>query len=249
MKTVRAATRLLRAGLHVARGFGIIHLHFSRLESTERELHVQRWASQMLSILGIELVRRGQPLANGPVLLVANHISWLDILVMHASGYCRFVSKADVKQWPLIGTMASGAGTLFIERESRRDAHRVLHHMVERLQAGDVLAVFPEGTTGDGVNLKPFHANLIQAAITAQVPVQPVALRFVDGASGEISHAPRFIDDDTLVGSLWQTVQARGLQAVVHLGHAEHAEGRDRRTWSGDLRERVEALRSARHTD
>ena len=243
MRALRVGVKLVRAGLHVAHGLWIIRRHFPRLTLLERSQHVERWAGHMLLIFGIDLVRRGSPLAAGPVLLVANHISWLDILVMHASGYCRFISKSDVRRWPLIGAMAAGAGTLFIERESRRDAHRVLHHMVERLQAGDVLAVFPEGTTGDGLTLKPFHANLIQAAITAQAQVQPVALRFVDGASGQISHAPRFIDDDTLLGSIWQTLLARQLVAQVTLGEPEHAQGRDRRGWALDLHREVQRLR------
>ena len=102
---------------------------------------------------------------------------------MLAARYCRFVSKADVRHWPLIGSLARGAGTLFIERESRRDAMRVVHHMAERLTAGDVLAIIPEGTTSDGVSLLPFHANLLQAAIATNAPVLPVALRFTNAAT------------------------------------------------------------------
>lgn len=245
MKALRVGFKLSRTLVHVARGYWIIWRHFPALEAEQRERHVQAWAAHMLHIFGIRLVRRGHALATGPVLLVSNHISWLDILVMHASGYCRFISKADVHRWPLIGTMAAQAGTLFIERESRRDAMRVVHHMVERLQAGDVLAVFPEGTTGNGHEIKPFHANLIQAAISAQVPVQPLALRFVDGRTGEISLAPRFIDDDTLVASLLNTLGAQGLQAEVISGEPELHGGRDRRQWSQDLREAVHRLRQS----
>ncbi len=239
----QVAGRLLLIIAHLLRGFWIIRVHFPRLEPQEQQRHVQRWAAQMLSAIGIELVREGHPLASGPVLMVANHISWLDILVLHASGYCRFISKADVRRWPLIGFMAHGAGTLFIERESRRDAHRVVHHMAERLQAGDVLAVFPEGTTGDGVDIRPFHANLIQAAILANAPVQAVALQFVDRRTGQISHAPRFIDDDTLVGSVLRTLAARGVQAHVRSAPPDHHQGRDRRQWAQALREQVSALR------
>lgn len=239
------ALRLLLTVLQVVRGFWIIGLHFPRLEPIARQRHVQRWAHQMLKAMGVELVHHGQRRSQGPLLLVANHISWLDILVLHASGYCRFISKSDVRRWPLIGFMAHGTGTLFIERESRRDAHRVVQHMAERLQGGDVLAVFPEGTTGDGLELRPFHANLIQAAILAGAPVQPVALRFVDARSGQMSHAPRFVDDDTLVGSVLRTLAARGLQAHVRLGEPEHHEGRDRRRWAAELRERVSALRAS----
>jgi hypothetical protein len=86
------------------------------------------------------------------------------------------VAKSELKAWPLIGPLATAAGTLYIERASSRDALRVVHHMAERLQAGDVLAVFPEGTTGDGVHVLPFHANLLQAAIAARAPAQAVGL-------------------------------------------------------------------------
>ena len=197
----------------------------------------------MLQIVGIELVVNGTPPAQGPVLLVANHISWLDILVMHASRHCRFVSKSDIKKWPFVATLADGGGTMYLERESRRDAHRVVAQMAERLRAGDILAVFPEGTTGDGITLKPFHANLIQAAIEAQVPAQPVALKFIDAASGKPSFAPSYVDDETLVGSIWRTLTAPPLMAVVTFGSAHSHEGQTRRVWAQALREDIEQLR------
>jgi 1-acyl-sn-glycerol-3-phosphate acyltransferase len=204
---------------------------------------VQVWALKMLAILGIRLELRGVPPAAGPVLLVANHISWLDILVMHAARYCRFVSKADVKRWPLIGTLATGAGTLYIERESRRDALRVVHHVAESLQRGEIVAVFPEGTTSDGLALLPFHANLIQAAISACALVQPVALKFVDTATGATSLTPCYLGDDTLVGSVWRTLAGPPITAVVAYGEPQADQGRDRRTWAADLRSAVDRLR------
>jgi 1-acyl-sn-glycerol-3-phosphate acyltransferase len=144
-----------------------------------------------------------------------------------------------------LGSLITGAGTLYIERESRRDAMRVVHHMAERLQAQDTLAVFPEGTTGDGRTLLPFHANLFQAAIAAQAPVVPVALRFVDGASGQRSDAPVFIGDTTLIASIWTTLRASSLQAVVAYGEPQTHDGRDRRAWAQDLRTEVERLLEA----
>lgn len=243
MRGLRAAWRLWRALLHALGGLFTILFSFPRLSVQERQARVQAWAARMLQVLGIGLQVRGQPPAQGPMLLVANHISWLDILVMHASRYCRFVSKADVKRWPLLGALATGAGTLYIERESRRDAMRVVHHMAESLRAGDVLAVFPEGTTSNGVALLPFHANLIQAAIAADAPAQPVALQFINGATGEITLSPCYIDDDTLVASLWRTLTGPAITAVVTFGEPQQAQGRDRRTWAVDLRSAVQALR------
>lgn len=241
-----AAWRIVRAIGHVLRGLWIIRSEFGRLSPDASNLLVREWSRQMLAIMGVELVIKGTPPARGPLLLVANHISWLDILVMNAAHPARFVSKADVKGWPLLGSLVTGAGTLYIERESRRDAMRVVHQMADALRARDVLAVFPEGTTGDGRNLLPFHANLIQAAISAHAPVLPVGLSFINGHNGQHSDAPLFVGETTLLQSIWSTLRATGVQAVVHYGTSQHAEERDRRTWAQALREAVAALREAR---
>ena len=246
MTALRAVSRLLHALGHALAGWYIIVFTFPKLTQGERDECVTRWSREMLRVLGIEFQLRGTPAARGPMLLVSNHISWLDILVMHASRHCRFVAKAQVRRWPLIGTLATGGGTLYIERASRRDAMRVVHHMAEALRAGDVLAVFPEGTTSDGRALLPFHANLIQAAISANAPVQPVALSFIDRATGGTSHGPSYVGDETLVGSLWRTVTAPPMAAVVAFGEPQGAQGRDRRAWASQLREAVAALRDER---
>jgi 1-acyl-sn-glycerol-3-phosphate acyltransferase len=245
MKPLRAAWRLLLAVLHALGGLATIVLRFPALNPAQREAQVQTWSLRMLALLGVRLEVRGEPPATGPVLLVANHISWLDILVMHAARYCRFVSKADVKRWPLIGTLATGGGTIYIERESRRDAMRVVHAMVASLKAGEVVAVFPEGTTSDGVQLLPFHANLIQAAITAGAPAQPVALSFVDAATWAISQSPSYVGDETLLGSVWRTLSGRPLVAVVHYGLPQWPQERSRREWAAELRSAVDALRES----
>lgn len=242
MRQARAFWRLLRCLVHIAAGLWTIMTLFPRLERADRETRVHVWAQAMLKLAGIELSVSGLPVRDGPALLVANHLSWLDIVVLHASRYCRFVSKADIKHWPLVGTLAGGAGTLYIERESRRDAHRVVHHMAERLKLGEVLAVFPEGTTADGVTLKPFHANLLQAAISTDAPVQPIALRFVDADTGQTSFAPRYIDDDSIFVSIWETLCVRRLRAEVVFGEPQQCHGRDRRTWAADLQTEIEGL-------
>lgn len=243
MKPLRAVWRVLRLLGHIAYGLWIVAVRFPALSADQQHARVQVWSQQVLAMLGIHLRIVGQPPLTGPVMLVANHLSWLDIPVMHAARHCRFVSKADVKAWPLIGTLASAAGTLYIERSSRRDALRMVQTMQEALERGEVLAVFPEGTTGDGREMLPFHANLIQAAVAAQAPVQPVGLRFVDKASGTTSFAPSYTGDETLVGSIWRTLCAPPIDAVVHYGPVEQPEGRDRRAWAQDLHTAVDRLR------
>lgn len=244
MRALGAVWKILRALVHALAGWLTICLLFPRWSQQRRDATVQAWAQRMLRILGIPLHVQGQAPARGPLLMVANHLSWLDILVMHAARHCRFVSKSDVKRWPLIGTLATGAGTLYIEREKRRDAMRVVHHMAESLKAGDIVAVFPEGTTSDGKQLLPFHANLMQAAISADAPVLPVALRFLDQRTGRDSEGPLYLGDDTLVGSLWRTLAGRPFVAHVRFGEPQVAQGRDRRAWAQDLRDAVEALRN-----
>jgi 1-acyl-sn-glycerol-3-phosphate acyltransferase len=243
VNALAALARLLHALWHAIGGWCTIVFLFPRWDEPRRQARVQAWSRRMLQILGIPLQVHGTPPVAGPLLLVANHLSWLDILVMHAARHCRFVSKSDVKRWPLIGTLATGGGTLYIEREKRRDAMRVVHHMAERLRAGDIVAVFPEGTTGDGSGVLPFHANLIQAAVSAHAPVQPVALRFLDLATGADSRAPLYLDDQTLVGSVWESLAGAPFAAHVVFGEPQQAEGRDRRQWAQALRADVERLR------
>ena len=243
MRHLRACWRLLRLLGHIAKGLAIVALRFPALSPDQQHARVQAWSLQLLAHAGIRLRIVGQPPVAGPVMLVANHISWLDIPVMHAARHCRFVSKSDVQGWPLIGTLATAAGTLYIERSSRRDALRMVRSMHEALERGEVLAVFPEGTTGDGREMLPFHANLLQAAVTASAPVQPVGLRFADSATGATSFAPSYIGDETLVGSIWRTLRAPSIDAVVHYGDPQRSEGRDRRAWAQHLHDTVDQLR------
>lgn len=241
---VLASWKLAGVLLHLVRGWSIVVWLFPRLSVPQKEEQIRSWALALLLQMGIKLVIIGKPPTRGPLLMVCNHISWLDIYVIYAACHCRFVAKADVRRWPFIGTLADAVGTLFIERESRRDTLRVVQYMAERLRCADVLALFPEGTSSEGVRVLPFHANLLQAAIAANAPVLPVALRFADAATGELSLAPCYINDDTLLGSIWRTLTAPPLCAVVTFGAPQSAQGRDRRVWAADLRVAVDGLRT-----
>lgn len=242
---VRASWKLACVLLHLLRGWWTVVLVFPGLTTPQKQERIRAWALALLALLAIKLVVVGRPPKRGPLLLVCNHISWLDIYVLYAVCHCRFVAKADVGRWPLIGTLAAAVGTLFIERESRRDALRVVQQMADSLHAGDSIVVFPEGTSSDGVGVLPFHANLVQAAIAANAPVQPVALRFSDAASAAHSLAPCYINSDTLIGSMWRMLTAPPLCATLIFGEQQSAQERGRRVWSADLRLAVEALRAS----
>jgi 1-acyl-sn-glycerol-3-phosphate acyltransferase len=248
MRSLLAIGKLARVALHLLHGLLVVYIIFPKLTQPQKNKRIEVWADALLAKLAIKLIVNGKPPKTGPMLLVSNHISWLDILVIHAAGHCRFVSKADIKHWPVLGTLTTSAGTLYIERESRRDAMRVVHHMSEALGNGDIVAVFPEGTTGNGVDMLPFHANLLQAAIAVDAPVQPLALSFIDAANGQTSQAASFVGDETLLGSLWNTLKSCNLAAVATYGVPQWANGRDRRTWAADLSTEIASLKSTSTT-
>lgn len=235
----RAALRLLRCALHIGRGVLICALVLPFCNPSQRMAYVQRWCRRLLVVLGIEVRPSGVP-QTGAVMFVANHVSWLDILAIMSVRPVRFVSKSDVRGWPVIGWLVACGGTLFIERGRRSDALRVVHLIAAALQAGDAIALFPEGTTSDGHGLLPFHANLLQAAIAAAVPVQPIALRFSDAGS-PVSAAAAYVGDMTLVQSLWAVVTARGLTAHVALLPAQPTAGQERRALASRLSDAIAA--------
>lgn len=232
---MRAVWRLARLVPHVLHGLWLVKRRFELLSAVERHQLIQWWSAKTLRILGVTLKVEGLALPTGH-LLVANHVSWLDIAAVHAVlPQARFVSKADVRHWPLVGALVEGAGTLFIERESKRDALRVVHQAAAALQAGDCVAFFPEGTTGPGPALLPFHANLLQAAVAAQAPVLPLVLRWHEPGE-RFAVSARFIGDTTLVQSLWAIASARGLGIDVQILPGVDVAGRDRRALAEALR-------------
>jgi len=231
--------RLSRGVLHLLHGMAIVAISFPSLDAAERARHVQWWSEKALRLFGITLEIEGKP-RPGAALLVSNHVSWLDIVVIHAAcPHARFVSKADVLRWPLLGWLIRSVGTLFIERERKRDALRVVHEVGAALGRGETVAVFPEGTTGAGATVLPFHANLLQAAIGGQVPVQAVALRYHEPGQRFSTSAP-YINQMTLVSSIWHVVTAQALGVKVRFLLSEGSTHADRRLLAAHLREEIQ---------
>jgi 1-acyl-sn-glycerol-3-phosphate acyltransferase len=240
MRALVGAGRLLRVLGHLLYGMGIVAWRFPHLGPTERQARIQDWSAALLRHLGVQLSVIGQP-QPGAGLLVANHVSWLDITAIHSTcARARFVSKADVLKWPLLGWLIRQGGTLFIERERKRDAMRVVHEMAAAMQAGDLVAVFPEGTTGQGPQVLPFHANLLQAAIAAQMPVQPVVLRYCQPGQ-PFAEAAVYVGDTSLAQSLWWIACARGLAVEVRFLPPQEVASLDRRALAERLRAAIQA--------
>jgi 1-acyl-sn-glycerol-3-phosphate acyltransferase len=235
IRRLRALARLAHAVAHGLHGLAIVLFAFPSLDAAARHERIRWWSAKMLAVLGIAFESVGEPRRAG-ALLAVNHVSWLDIMAIHAVvPEARFVSKADVKAWPLVSRLVDSAGTLYLERERKRDALRVVHAVADALAAGQVVAIFPEGTTSTGHGLLPFHANLLQAAIATATPVQPVALRFAD-ASHAVSEAVEFVGATSLLASLWRTSCGEGVRVRLSFLPARDSAGLDRRALAEQLR-------------
>ncbi|MEO7151134.1 MAG: lysophospholipid acyltransferase family protein [Burkholderiaceae bacterium] len=243
MGSLRALARLLRLGLHGLHCVAVCAVVFPFIDAAARMRRVGWACAKALRCLGVEW-QANSVARPGPLLRIANHVSWLDILALNAVQPARFVSKADVQAWPVLGWIIACGGTLFIERERKRDAMRVLHQVAQALRDGDVIAVFPEGTTGNGRTLLPFHANLLQAAIATGTPVQPVALRYAD-ATGAPSDAALWLGETTLMQSLWRIAAAQRLAVSVRLLPPMAPSGHDRRTLAHQAQAAIERALAA----
>lgn len=183
-----------------------------------REKLAQRWHRRLLAILGLRLRVEGMPLRE-PHLTVANHVSWLDIPVLGAIEPTRFVGKSEIRDWPVAGWLASAAGTFYLRR-GKGGAAPLLDRLVPHLRAAGSVTLFPEGTTTDGGEVRPFHARLFQAAVEARCPVQPVTLQY--GLSDEGENVAPFIGDDSLAAHILRLLRCRTLQVRVVYGPPLH---------------------------
>ncbi len=169
------------------------------------------WAIAFLDAMGVEVEADLSQVIPG-ALLVANHISWIDIHVINAALPAAFVSKAEVRDWPLIGWLAARHDTIFLRRGSRGHARIINAEIAAVLARGRHVAVFPEGMTSDGRSLLHFHAALLQPALTAGHPVLPVALSYWE-PDGKRSLAPRYDGAITIGQCLWTLIGRRRLIA------------------------------------
>lgn len=230
MPGLRACARLLRlfAVLSLGTGMASCIAMGERLGLStpfERRQRWSRWFMQRLvAALPFEVSVHGA-LPQRPMLWVSNHVSWTDIPLLGMLAPLSFLSKAQVRQWPLAGWLAEKAGTLFIRRGGG-DGQRLREQISAQLAEQRPLLIFPEGTTTDGRSLRTFHGRLLAGAIDQGIDVQPVAISYLrDGQSDPI--AP-FIGDDDLVSHLLRLfAQPRG-QVRIELLPALASAGKER---------------------
>lgn len=224
-RTARAVVRGARLVVHLTVGMILVGvLILDRWHKINAQALMSWWCQVALGIFGIELIRHGAP-HNGGRITVANHVSWIDIIVIGASEPTRFVAKSEIQDWPIAGSLADACGTFYIRR-GKGGSRPLLDKLVPHLQAGGCVTIFPEGTTTDGLSVLPFHPRLFAGAVEAQCAVQPVAIRYGLSAKGD-NIAP-FIGDDDLVSHILRMLKEPEIVVEVSYGAALSPEGRTR---------------------
>lgn len=233
--------RLARLVLHLVHGLLIVRFRYPGLSESERNKRKLVWSRKMLSILSIA-VREQDPHKKPPqrCMLVLNHISWLDMFVINARHPATFIAKSEIRNWPVIGPLCTGAGTLYIERGKRAGALRAKQAIAGAIDREALIAFFPEGTTSYGRSLGRFHPALFQPALDAGAVLQPVALRYLDGA-GAHNGAAAYAGESSLIESVWAIVSARHIVTEVRLLDPIPTAGETRRS----LAEKAEAAIAA----
>ncbi|HTQ74078.1 MAG TPA: lysophospholipid acyltransferase family protein [Burkholderiales bacterium] len=240
-----AAFRLLAVVAWLACGLAVAALIFP-LASRSLRLSLRRfWAQTMLHALGVELHVEGTAIAPG-ALLVANHVSWLDILALASRTPAVFVAKSEVRRWPMIGWLAARAETVFIRRASGRSLLEVKNRIAGFLLDGRSVAMFPEATTSDGETVLPFRSGLLQAAVDADRALQAVAIAYRD-ERGRRSSSAAFIDGVSLCRSIVTVCSAGHIRACVAIAAPLAPAGRCRKLLARQARGAVAAMLGARN--
>jgi 1-acyl-sn-glycerol-3-phosphate acyltransferase len=204
--------------IHLFVGLWTCAAAFPLTDAAGREQRIKRWSIKLLALceVRVEILDLTGSRSAERGLFVANHISWLDIFVINSLHPCRFVAKSDIRSWPLIGWLCEKTGTIFIARGRQRDVRRIYEGLIASIHAGERIVFFPEGTTAAQGRLLPFHANLFEAAINAQVPIQPYALCYVD-AAGNLHPAVDFVGEMTFAQSMISILKADAITAQLTL--------------------------------
>lgn len=219
--------RLARLGIHLAQGVLTVSAVFPCSGKARRQKMVRRWSGKLLKILNVSLSVSGKP-PEGESLLVANHISWLDIYLINTVCPPRFVAKSEIRKWPVVGWLSEKTGVLFVEREKRSDASRVNQAISDAIASGDLVAIFPEGTTSDGSRVLSFRAPLLEPVLKSNANLHPAAIRYVT-SNGEVDTRVAYAGDTSFGQSLWTILGQDTVRAEIIFAEAIEASGKNRK--------------------
>jgi 1-acyl-sn-glycerol-3-phosphate acyltransferase len=243
VREARRVWRLARLVSHVVAGVLIAHSVFVLLvlarldhDGRRRAVIMRLWMQRLLAILNVRVQIEGR-IQTGPILYCVNHVSWLDIPCLRAIMDAAFVSKEEVRRWPVIGRLAAAAGTIFLRRGERDASAHTADHMTWSLAAHRPVIIFPEGTTTDGREVRRFHARLYQAAVRTDGIVQAVAIRYLHpDNTGEPHPRVPFLGEDALGGHLWRLLAEDTIEVRLHFCEPVRAAGQERRALADGAR-------------
>lgn len=213
IRALRFITRLVLLVLLILFGLILTGLIFPMLSQRARERSIQVWSRLLIHVLGVKVKIEGAPIQNSAVMLVANHVSWIDIFILNSCRTTFFVAKKEIRDWPIVGRLVVLTGTIFVDRSSRSAMRGVNKELNECFSLGMCTGLFPEGTTSDGMGVKNFFGGLLEAPLKAQIPIQPVAILFYH--QGQRSPFASFIGDETLVHNIWVLLSNFGISVTV----------------------------------
>lgn len=232
--------RVLRVIWHTLYGIVLASLALPFATPRQRDLIIRHWTRGLLACFNIRVKVHGEPpnWETHSTLFVANHVSWVDIHALNSLRPIRFIAKSEIRSWPVFGWFAAKANTLFIERGKRQEAAKLVDTVVQSLRNGDCMCYFPEGTTTEGTELKPFKGSLIQSVIDANTPLWPFTIQYPD-ATGKPNIAMAFAGETTLLESIWTITGQRAPE--VHLTFLTKLDvvGKDRRQLTEEARAQI----------
>lgn len=230
-------------------GFALLHAAWLALtvhslpETTRRARWLRHWSSFVLPFLGVDVQLRGRSPDGG--ILVCNHVSYLDIPALATATEMVFLSKAEVRRWPLLGAIAQAGGTLFIRRERRSEVAHLAPEFVPIINEGVVLTLFPEGTSTSGDRILPFYSSLLAPAAAHNWPVTPAHIRYeID--DGSVQNDVAFWRDMTFLPHFLKLLGKRRVRAVITLG--EPLRHSNRKALALNLHRTVSAIAEASPT-
>ncbi len=209
--------RIFLIVLHVAVGIIVLGTIWVFCEQTTRDKLIRWWSKGVLWRFNMQVNTYGQaPTSSDETCMVlANHISWIDIYALNSVIPVRFIAKSDINTWPVFGYLARKSGTIFINRASRKDTARIVDTTVESLTNNNSVAFFPEGTTTDGTTLGHFKSSIVQAAINANVPIKPLAIRYPN-PDGSINTKLAYAGETTMAESMLQALSTKRPIVELH---------------------------------
>lgn len=201
---------------HILSAIWQVSFYFPRADNGSKNLRIKKWCRDLLKILEINLKISGfDSLPAGGILFASNHISWLDIMVINAILPVRFVAKSEVKKWPIVGYLANQLNTLYIDRNNRGDLSKMVAKLVDALNEGEQICIFPEGTSSDGTKVLALRSNLFEAVIASNSICIPIAITYKDLITKKHSVAPAYFGEMSLIKSIKNIVNSPPLEVLV----------------------------------